>query len=256
VPQLPSVVCPAGPMGKRQTHLGAAFALLFGCQRAESIAPAEPGSSAPPAIYTAAVSTSPSAPKALSSAVSEPGPSAGAPAQDATDSNLRAKAALSSAGAAKVGGCVVPLVEPSPPRAKPAPQCPMAPSISVPLTHGQVTFLDAKRHPHIDVELALEPEDQQQGLMFRTLLGADSGMLFSWPIEQVRTFWMHNTCLPLDMLFIAKDGTIEGILEQVPAMNDAPRSIPCPAAHVLEVNAGYCRKHGIVPGQHLRISTS
>lgn len=79
-------------------------------------------------------------------------------------------------------------------------------------------------------------------------------MLFSWSDERVRSFWMHNTCIPLDMLFLAKDGTITGILEQVPVLNDEPRSIPCPAAHVLEVNAGFCRKKGIAPGQHVRVT--
>jgi uncharacterized protein len=55
------------------------------------------------------------------------------------------------------------------------------------------------------------------------------------------------------MLFVAKDNTIAGILEQVPTLNEAPRSIPCPVAHVLEVNAGYCRKHGIRAGQRIAL---
>jgi uncharacterized membrane protein (UPF0127 family) len=119
-----------------------------------------------------------------------------------------------------------------------------------------VTFVDAPGSPSVDVELAQSPDDQQRGLMYRTTMPADSGMLFSWTGDRIRTFWMHNTCLPLDMLFIARDGTISGILEQVPVLNDEPRSIGCPAAHVLEVNAGYSRRHGIAPGQHVRISTS
>jgi uncharacterized protein len=81
----------------------------------------------------------------------------------------------------------------------------------------------------------------------------DHGMLFSWETEQVQAFWMKNTCIPLDMLFVAKDNTIAGILEQVPTLNEASRSIPCPVAHVLEVNAGYCRKHGIRAGQRIAL---
>jgi uncharacterized membrane protein (UPF0127 family) len=90
--------------------------------------------------------------------------------------------------------------------------------------------------------------------MFRTRLGEEEGMLFSWDDESPRTFWMHNTCVPLDMLFIGRDGTIAGVLEQVPVLNDEPRGIPCRAAHVLEVNAGWVRSHGVRPGQKLSIS--
>jgi uncharacterized membrane protein (UPF0127 family) len=91
--------------------------------------------------------------------------------------------------------------------------------------------------------------------MYRTHLGADQGMLFSWEREEPRSFWMRNTCIPLDMLFIAKDGTVVGILEQVPTLNTLPREIPCPAQHVLELNAGWARQHGVEPGQHVDIET-
>ena len=84
--------------------------------------------------------------------------------------------------------------------------------------------------------------------MYRTHLPEEQGMLFSWPDERVRSFWMRNTCIPLDMLFINKDGFIVGILEQVPVMNEMSRSVKCPAAYVLELNGGYCRSHGIKPG--------
>jgi len=73
-------------------------------------------------------------------------------------------------------------------------------------------------------------------------------MLFEFGEERPRTFWMKNTCIPLDMLFLSSDGTVVGILEQVPVLNEAPRAVPCPAAYVLEVNAGYARRHGLTPG--------
>ncbi|MGC4063506.1 MAG: DUF192 domain-containing protein [Polyangiaceae bacterium] len=156
----------------------------------------------------------------------------------------------------EAASCVVPWSSSPPTEAKPAATCPTAPDVAVPLNHGRVTFVDAPGAPSVDVELAQSPEDQQRGLMYRTSMSTDAGMLFSWTGDRIRTFWMHNTCLPLDMLFIARDGTISGILEQVPVLNDEPRSVGCPAAHVLEVNAGYSRKKGIAPGQHVRISTS
>jgi uncharacterized membrane protein (UPF0127 family) len=90
--------------------------------------------------------------------------------------------------------------------------------------------------------------------MYRTELEQDHGMLFSWNDEQPRSFWMHNTCIPLDMLFVAADSTIVGILEQLPTLNDEARSVTCPAAYVLELNAGWSRAHGIRPGQRIRVS--
>jgi hypothetical protein len=87
--------------------------------------------------------------------------------------------------------------------------------------------------------------------MYRTAMGAEEGMLFDLDSRKVQTFWMHNTCIPLDMLFIEDDGLVVGILENVPTLNDAPRSVPCPSTHVLEVNAGWSRRHGVRAGQHV-----
>ncbi len=150
--------------------------------------------------------------------------------------------------------CVVPLSDQPLPQAPVASSCPPAPEPSFTLLRGQVRFDDAPSHPSIQVELARSDETRQRGLMYRTKLGSEEGMLFSWDAESTRAFWMHNTCIPLDMLFIAKDGTISGVVEQVPVLNDEPRGIPCPVAHVLEVNAGWVRGHHVSPGQHLTIS--
>lgn len=149
--------------------------------------------------------------------------------------------------------CVVPTAATPQPRAEKAKSCPADPTGNLPLGRGHVTFTDAPGSPRVEVELADRPETRERGLMYRTGMPEDAGMLFSWPSEQVRSFWMHNTCIPLDMLFIDARGFIVGILEQVPTMNDESRSIPCPAAHVLELNAGWTRAHGISAGQRLRI---
>lgn len=118
----------------------------------------------------------------------------------------------------------------------------------------RVTFADAPGAPHIEVEVALTSAHRAHGLMYRTDLPSGAGMLFSWPAEAPRSFWMHNTCLPLDMLFVAGDGTIVGILEQVPPMNDEPRSVPCSAQHVIEVPGGWSREHHVAPGQRVEIA--
>jgi uncharacterized membrane protein (UPF0127 family) len=89
--------------------------------------------------------------------------------------------------------------------------------------------------------------------MYRTHLDDDQGMLFSWKDQRPRSFWMKNTCIPLDMLFIDRQGTIVGILEQVPTLNLASRGVRCGAQHVLEVNAGWTRRHGVFAGQKIQI---
>lgn len=91
--------------------------------------------------------------------------------------------------------------------------------------------------------------------MYRRSMPDDEGMIFSWDQESYRSFWMRNTCIPLDMLFIAADGYVTGILENVPTLNEESRAIPCPAQHVLEVNAGWCRSHGVVAGQTVAIES-
>jgi uncharacterized membrane protein (UPF0127 family) len=144
--------------------------------------------------------------------------------------------------------CVVPMAAEPPRRASNALHCPTDPDGPGELAHGYVLFTDAPGSPRLNVELARSEAEKERGLMYRTKLADDQGMLFSWNNEEPRTFWMHNTCIPLDMMFIARDGTITGILEQVPTLNDEPRGVPCPAAYVLEVNAGWSRSHGVKSG--------
>lgn len=151
------------------------------------------------------------------------------------------------------GRCLVPLSDSPPPRAEPAATCPPDPGAPLALPKGWVAFEDGARAPRVEVEIADTPPARERGLMYRTEMAEDHGMLFSWPTEEPRAFWMHHTCLPLDMLFIAEDGTIAGILEEVPVLNDTARGVPCPAAHVLELRAGWSRAHGLAPGQKVRI---
>lgn len=148
--------------------------------------------------------------------------------------------------------CIVPWGDPAP-TANKAAQCPKDPAGDLKLPLGKITFTDAPGAPEVEVELARDDASRERGLMYRTSMAKNRGMLFSWQDERVRSFWMHNTCIPLDMLYVTRDGTIAGILEQVPTLNDAPRAIRCPVAHVLELNAGWARAHGIAPGMKLKI---
>lgn len=211
------------------------------CQRVSEPAPVPEAPSAPALKKTSTASTAP-----RDTANLAPTPSAGRAANGAShDAGTEAPDA---------GRCIEPLVEPPPPPEEPASICPHDPEDTPPvLRHGKITVPQAKGAPTLDVEVADTPVTEERGLMYRTKLGAEKGMIFKWPNERIRTFWMHNTCLPLDMLFVAEDGTIVGLLEQVPTLNDRPRQVRCPAAYVLEVNAGWSRRHGVKPGMKLDI---
>lgn len=148
--------------------------------------------------------------------------------------------------------CVVPMAPPQP-KASPASRCPEDPEGNFNLPRGRVRFQNAPGAPEVVVELARTPKPRERGLMYRTHMGADEGMLFSWNDEQPRAFWMRNTCIPLDMFFIDARGIIVGILEQVPTLNEESRAVPCPAQHVLELNAGWARSHGVEPGQRVKL---
>ena len=149
--------------------------------------------------------------------------------------------------------CLFPLADIPPPQATRATLCPPDPGGPPALPHAWVTFPGAPGEPRVAVEVAETDAARERGLMYRTSMPEDQGMIFSWSEEERRTFWMHDTCIPLDMLYIAGDGTIVGVLEQVPPLNDAPRGIPCPVAHVLELNAGWTRAHGVAPGQRIKL---
>ncbi len=193
-----------------------------------------------------------------------PGANASAPNASSEDSTAVRAEPLKAAASAKPNAipqraqpakppCVRPMAPQPPPSASPALECPADPTGNLNLPTAQVTFPDAPGAPRVIAELAQSDAARQRGLMYRTQLDADAGMLFSWSSQQPRSFWMKNTCLPLDMLFIDESGVIVSVQEQVPTLNLAPRNSGCPAQHVLEVNAGWTREHGVEPGQKVEI---
>lgn len=98
------------------------------------------------------------------------------------------------------------------------------------------------------VEVAASPAQQEKGLMFRTAMGADEGMIFPYDPPQPAAFWMKNTVLPLDIIFIGADRRVLNI-----AAHAVPHDLtPLPAAGrvsgVLELNAGRAQALGIAPG--------
>lgn len=101
------------------------------------------------------------------------------------------------------------------------------------------------------VELAASPEAQARGLMFRTELGDFEGMIFPSPVPQLRSFWMKNTPLSLDIIFVGPDGRVLNIAaDTVPYSLDSVTSNG-PASAVLELRAGRAKALGIVPGDRV-----
>jgi uncharacterized protein len=101
------------------------------------------------------------------------------------------------------------------------------------------------------VEMAVTPEDQARGLMFRRELPEGQGMLFDFQREQPATFWMKNTYVSLDMIFIRADGRILRIAENTVPLSEALVPSGGPVRAVLEVVAGTARKLGIAPGDRV-----
>lgn len=111
----------------------------------------------------------------------------------------------------------------------------------------------------VRVELALTPEAQARGLMFRTELRSGQGMLFVFGDGGVKSFWMKNTLIDLDMIFLDADLKVLRVFHRVPRSTaDQPESevarAAAPASLVLELPAGSARAHRIRPGSALRIS--
>jgi hypothetical protein len=103
----------------------------------------------------------------------------------------------------------------------------------------------------VTVEIARTPKERAVGLMNRPQMAEDHGMLFVMGSRDQHSFWMKNTLIPLDMLFLEADGTIVGIVESAEPKTLTPRQVDRPSEYVLELVGGYCKKHGVVPGDRV-----
>ena len=98
------------------------------------------------------------------------------------------------------------------------------------------------------IEIADEPAEQARGLMFRPSMAPDAGMLFIFDPPSRASFWMRNTMIPLDMLFIDDTGTVESIAVRMDTYSTRASASEGPVRAVLEINGGLSEKLGIVPG--------
>lgn len=120
-----------------------------------------------------------------------------------------------------------------------------------PLAQGRLEIRTAKASHGFSIEIVDTEEKRAEGLMFRTEMARDHGMLFDFKREQPVAFWMKNTYLPLDMIFVKADGRILAIAENTTPMSEALVPSSGPVRFVFEVVAGTSKRLGIAPGDRI-----
>ncbi len=101
----------------------------------------------------------------------------------------------------------------------------------------------------VRVEIANSPHEQARGLMGRTALAEDRGMLFVFPDEEMRSFWMRNTLIPVSIAFMDSEGQIVDLQDMKPLDDKPPQYVSAePARYALEVNRGFFEKRGVEVG--------
>jgi uncharacterized membrane protein (UPF0127 family) len=114
-----------------------------------------------------------------------------------------------------------------------------------------LTIESRGRSHRFTVEVARTPEQQAQGLMYRDRLGPEEGMIFPFPSPRPASFWMRNTLIPLDMIFIRSDGTIARIAANTVPLTEESHQSGEPVAAVLELKGGRAAELGIAEGDRV-----
>jgi uncharacterized membrane protein (UPF0127 family) len=113
---------------------------------------------------------------------------------------------------------------------------------------GTVRFETPRGPWLVQVEVVRTPEQRARGLMFRQSLAPDAGMLFIFDETEEHNFWMHNTLLSLDMIFLGDDRAVVGVVANAAPRTDAPRTVKKPSRYVVEVAGGEAGAHAVGPG--------
>ena len=123
------------------------------------------------------------------------------------------------------------------------------------LVHAATANVELAGHRFV-VEIAADNASRELGLMFRTRMAADHGMLFVFDQPAVQTFWMKNTLIPLDMLFFDHDYRLVNVQRRVPPCHQDPCPVYAstgPAQYVLELNGGEAEKLDLKRGDKLTV---
>ncbi len=122
------------------------------------------------------------------------------------------------------------------------------------LPDTKVVFIGKEKNVSVYVEVADEQGELRKGLMYRQSLPENQGMLFVFKRTDVLRFWMKNTLIPLDMIFISPDFRIVNITRNAQPCKSDPCNIyssGAPARYVVEVNGGFCDRNGISEGDYV-----
>lgn len=119
-----------------------------------------------------------------------------------------------------------------------------------------LTITSNGREHRFTVEVARTAEEQAMGLMYRNELAPDRGMIFPFDPPREASFWMRNTLIPLDMIFVRTDGTIANIEANTVPYSEEPMRSAGPVAAVLEIAGGRSAELGIRPGDRVKWSAS
>lgn len=100
----------------------------------------------------------------------------------------------------------------------------------------------------VHVEVAKTDAERERGLMFRRDLPPGQGMIFLFAQSEEHGFWMHNTLIALDMIFLDEDRTVVGVVADAAPLTDTPRTVHAPSRYVVEVGGGEAAAHAVGPG--------
>ncbi len=128
-----------------------------------------------------------------------------------------------------------------------------APPVVAPKPKPTVVFATESGEARVELEVVATPALIQRGLMHRQHLAPDHGMIFVFGGDRVRSFWMKNTLIPLDMLFVTEDLEVAGIVRETVPLSLESRSVGVPTRYVIEVNGGWTAKNGVETGTKLRL---
>jgi uncharacterized membrane protein (UPF0127 family) len=119
---------------------------------------------------------------------------------------------------------------------------------------GELTFFNKNNNKiiTIDIEIPDTPEEKRRGLMYRHVMADTEGMLFIHGMARYRFFWMKNTYIPLDMIFVDEEMQIVKIEENTKPLSEERIRVPRETQYTIEVNAGFCDKHGIEIGDSIQ----
>ena len=118
---------------------------------------------------------------------------------------------------------------------------------------GVITIAGRAHGPTFRVEIAVSEAERNRGLMFRRSMDEDAGMVFFMPGDRDWAFYMRNTYIPLDLVFLDRDWRVVGVLANVPPLTETLRQSGKAGRYVLELNAHVAARHGIRPGAVLQL---